>query len=214
MLAYLPWWSGALALSVIVLGFWLSLGRPLGVSGSWSRVVTWKDDRHIDQVEAPFRNNPKMLQDALMKATIEHFGEPAVVAALARHSGSTGVDVSYPTVRKVSAKGSWTMHACFLAMLVIGGLVASLVSGHFQPRFTLGELHAQLFGSGMGYLITLFVGGAMVGFGTQLAGGCTSGHGLSGCSRLVPASLIATGAFFGTAVAVSLLIHYFGGGAA
>jgi uncharacterized membrane protein YedE/YeeE len=86
-----------------------------------------------------------------------------------------------------------------------------MISGDYQPRFNLGELHSQLFGTGMGYIITLFAGGAMVGFGTQLGGGCTSGHGLSGCSRLVPASLIATAAFFGTAVVVSLLIHLFGG---
>lgn len=213
MYEYLPWWIGALALSGIVLGFWFSLGRPLGVSGSWARIVTWKDDQKIEQAEAPFRNNPKMLQDALMKATIEHFGESAVVAALARHSNVSPSDIARTVAKKMSNKGSWTMHATFLGMLMVGGFMASLLNGYYQPRFNLGEFHAHLFGSGMGYLITLFVGGAMVGFGTQMAGGCTSGHGLSGCSRLVPASLIATCAFFGTAVSVSLLIHYFGGGA-
>lgn len=212
MFAYLPWWSGAIALSSIVLGFWLVLGRPLGVSGSWARLVTWKEDKKIEQAEAPFRNNPKMLQDALMKATIEHFGEPAVVAALVKHNGVMLPDTNTQQASK-SVKGTWTMHAVFLAMLTVGGFITSLYTGHFQPSLNLGELHTQLFGSGMGYIITLFVGGAMVGFGTQLGGGCTSGHGLSGCSRLVPASLIATGAFFGTAVVVSLLLHYVSGGA-
>ena len=52
----------------------------------------------------------------------------------------------------------------------------------------------------------LFAGGVLVGFGTRLAGGCSSGHGLSGCGRLQPVSLVATAVFFGAAVAVSFLL--------
>ena len=52
----------------------------------------------------------------------------------------------------------------------------------------------------------LFVGGVLVGIGTRMAGGCSSGHGMSGCSRLQPVSLVATSVFFGTAVAVSSLL--------
>jgi uncharacterized membrane protein YedE/YeeE len=52
----------------------------------------------------------------------------------------------------------------------------------------------------------LFVGGILVGFGTRLAGGCSSGHGLSGCGRLQPVSIVATAVFFGTAVLVSFLL--------
>jgi len=210
MVQYIPWWTGAFALSAIVIGFWLSIGRPLGVSGSWARIVMWRDDRTIEKAEAPFRANPQMLQDALMKATVEHFGQEAVFAALSRNS-DTPIAPPSGSGLELQAKATWTMHAVFLAMLIFGGLLSSMISGHYQPRFNLGELHSQLFGTGMGYIITLFAGGAMVGFGTQLGGGCTSGHGLSGCSRLVPASLIATAAFFGTAVVVSLLIHLFGG---
>jgi uncharacterized membrane protein YedE/YeeE len=52
----------------------------------------------------------------------------------------------------------------------------------------------------------LFAGGVLVGFGTRLAGGCSSGHGLSGCGRLRPVSLLATAVFFGTAAVVSFLL--------
>ena len=52
----------------------------------------------------------------------------------------------------------------------------------------------------------LFAGGVLVGFGTRLAGGCSSGHGLSGCGRLRPVSMVATAVFFGTAVIVSFLL--------
>lgn len=213
MTAYLSWWMGALALSSVVIGFWFAVGRPLGVSGSWARVVTWQEDKSVAAAEAPFRANPRMLQDALMKATVAHFGETAVYEKLAEHKGVTAVTVS-PAGMPIKAKASWTMHLTFLVALVIGGFAAAWFSGQFQPVFTLGELHTSFFGTGFGYLMTLFFGGAMVGFGTQLAGGCTSGHGLMGCSRLVPASLIATAAFFGTAVIVSFVLHYFSGAAA
>ncbi len=49
--------------------------------------------------------------------------------------------------------------------------------------------------------------GVLIGYGAKLAGGCTSGNGLSGNAILSPASLVATGTFFGTAIAVSFLIE-------
>ena len=211
MSIYLSWWAGALALSSVVMGFWIAVGRPLGVSGSWARVIMWREDKSIEAAEAPFRANPEILQDALMQATIAHFGEDAVYGEMAENKGISKEQLVPSGTVELKSKASWTMHATFLGSLMIGGLAMSLLSGQYQPTFNLGELHTQLFGSGMGYLMTLFFGGAMVGFGTQLAGGCTSGHGLSGCSRLVPASLIATAAFFGTAVAVSLIVHFTSG---
>ncbi len=42
---------------------------------------------------------------------------------------------------------------------------------------------------------TLILGGLMVGFGTRLANGCTSGHGVCGLARLSPRSLAATATF-------------------
>ncbi len=59
---------------------------------------------------------------------------------------------------------------------------------------------------GLVMIAVLFVGGVLVGFGTRLAGGCSSGHGLSGCGRLYPTSLLATAVFFGTAVLVSFVL--------
>lgn len=214
MSSYLSWWMGALALSGVVIGFWFAVGRPLGVSGSWARIIMWREDKSIQAAEAPFRDNPAMLQDALMKATIAHFGEQAVYDTMARSKGIPAEELAAPGKKGVQNKASWTMHATFLVTLILGGLAATMLKGQFQPTFTLGELHTRMFGTGMGYLMTLFFGGAMVGFGTQLAGGCTSGHGLSGCSRLVPASLIATAAFFGTAVIVSFILYFTSGAGA
>ncbi len=53
----------------------------------------------------------------------------------------------------------------------------------------------------------LVLSGALIGYGARLAGGCTSGNGLSGNAILSPAALVATGTFFGTAIVVSFAIE-------
>ena len=53
------------------------------------------------------------------------------------------------------------------------------------------------------------VGGFLVGFGTRYAGGCTSGHAISGLSDLQPASLVAViGFFIGGLVMTHLLLPH------
>jgi uncharacterized membrane protein YedE/YeeE len=49
------------------------------------------------------------------------------------------------------------------------------------------------------------ISGVLVGLGTRLANGCTSGHGLCGLGRFSKRSLIATCAFFGIAVVTATL---------
>ena len=46
----------------------------------------------------------------------------------------------------------------------------------------------------------LILSGLLVGYGTRLGSGCTSGHGVCGIARLSPRSLIATGVFMSTAI--------------
>ena len=60
----------------------------------------------------------------------------------------------------------------------------------------------------------LVAAGMIVGFGTRLGAGCTSGHGVCGLSRLSPRSLVATLAFMGTGfVTVFVVRHLLAGGA-
>ncbi len=204
---YWSWWLSALALSGLTLGFWWVLKRPLGVSGSWARVVMHNNDKLINQAEAPFRNNPQLLKDALMRATIEEFGENAVQEVIARRAGLADKESPIIIDGSLPVRTPWTAHLTFLLMLVVGGLVSALLNGQLQLQFNFGATYSQLFGTGIAAWITLFVGGALVGFGTQLAGGCTSGHALSGTPRLVPASLLATAVFFTSAVVISILIR-------
>ncbi|HEY0445209.1 MAG TPA: YeeE/YedE thiosulfate transporter family protein [Allosphingosinicella sp.] len=58
----------------------------------------------------------------------------------------------------------------------------------------------------------LIVAGLLVGFGTRLGNGCTSGHGVCGMARLSPRSLAATATFMASAAAtVFILRHVIGG---
>ena len=103
-----------------------------------------------------------------------------------------------------------TANLLFLVGILIGGALAGRWGG--QPWGTSGQLSPEfhrLFGSGIRLVLVLFGGGILVGFGTRWSGGCTSGHGLSGCGRLQPPSLIATGVFFGVAIAVSFILERF-----
>jgi uncharacterized membrane protein YedE/YeeE len=59
-------------------------------------------------------------------------------------------------------------------------------------------------------LAWMFGGGLLIGFGTRLAGGCTSGHGIFGVSNLERASFEATASFLATGIATSLLVHRLG----
>lgn len=60
----------------------------------------------------------------------------------------------------------------------------------------------------------LILGGFLVGIGTMLGGGCTSGHGVCGIARLSPRSIVATGTFLLSAVVTVLVIRMVTGGGA
>ncbi len=56
--------------------------------------------------------------------------------------------------------------------------------------------------------LVIVAAGLLVGFGTRLGGGCTSGHGVCGIARLSPRSIAATAIFMGVAVAVVALTRH------
>ena len=68
----------------------------------------------------------------------------------------------------------------FLVGLILGPFIYNLISGK--------EINISISNS----LILLITAGAMVGLGTRLSSGCTSGHGISGISRFSLRSIIAT----------------------
>jgi len=108
------------------------------------------------------------------------------------------------SVRARSLALDW--RALFFLGIVVGGLVFALIAG--GPDFHgYGWLTQNFTGSARWVVAPILLGcGVLIGFGAKTAQGCTSGNGLGGCSIASPASLVATGTFFVTAIAVSFLI--------
>ena len=86
---------------------------------------------------------------------------------------------------------------------IVGGLLQPLRKGEVAWRmaFAIGLVAAPLLYRALAELpqsridagwATLVVAGLLVGFGSRLGSGCTSGHGVCGLSRLSPRSLVAT----------------------
>jgi hypothetical protein len=175
----------------------------MGVSGGVSSLINRLRFGPIEETEL----SQQELVEAMRQATVDAFGDAAIenrpeVEALA--SGSEGSVVLNTTARRTPST-----HAVLLGGLVAGGLASVAIAGSFAPTLGLtGELFPALVGRGgwAGPLV-LLAGGMLVGFGTRMAGGCTSGHGLCGVSRIQPGSIVATAAFFGSGVVVSFLLR-------
>ena len=124
-----------------------------------------------------------------LSASLAHAGARQVAGV----SGILGDLLRWP-VRPLGF-GAW-----FVAGLTLGGL---LLAQFAEPAA------AALTPRSLGWIL---VAGLLVGFGTRLGRGCTSGHGVCGVSRLSPRSLVATSVFVATAaVVVFLTRHVFAG---
>jgi uncharacterized membrane protein YedE/YeeE len=88
--------------------------------------------------------------------------------------------------------GAWA----FVIGLPLGALVVTAITGAAAPAFA-GP-------------VTLVIAGLIVGIGTRLGSGCTSGHGVCGMSRLSQRSLVATATFMITGFATVAAMNAFG----
>ena len=96
--------------------------------------------------------------------------------------------------------GAWLERAAFIFALI----AAPLVFGAF------GGVRVVEVATNPGLLVA---GGLLVGIGTRMGAGCTSGHGICGMGRFSKRSIAATATFVGVAIAVvTVTTHLVGGG--
>src|ERR687885_450797 len=94
--------------------------------------------------------------------------------------------------------GDTGWRVAFVLGLLLGAMAYILAAGGPAPVEVLASPPAIL------------IGGLLVGFGTRLGSGCTSGHGLCGMARFSRRSMVATAVFFGVAMlTVFLTGHVF-----
>ena len=86
----------------------------------------------------------------------------------------------------------------------------SFIAGLIAGGILLFIIHAEFFenSSGRG-LLTATIAGLLVGIGTRVGGGCTSGHGVCGIGRLSGRSLVATVTFMFAGIVIVALVQSF-----
>jgi uncharacterized membrane protein YedE/YeeE len=196
VIPHLPFWLGGLCLALVPILHWLLLNRALAVSGRFTALVDRVRFGKPEKVSA----DTDALVAALRAETIAAFGEGAVSAPEASPAP--------PAALAVASTSPGYVHVVFFFGLVLGGALSAALAGALVPTAGLhGEQFARVVAAlGVPVPVLLTFGGVLVGFGTRMAPGCTSGHGLCGLSQLQPGSAVATAAFFGAGVAVSLAL--------
>jgi len=106
----------------------------------------------------------------------------------------------------------------FIGGIFLGGLFSSLATGTWAAPTHFGALYTALMPhSEVGRVAWWSFGGVLIGMGSRLAGGCTSGHTINGVAMGSPASMVASAFFFAAAVGTAQITHYLvnvlGGGA-
>ena len=101
-----------------------------------------------------------------------------------------GTSIAESDMARTSAWG-------FIAGLPLGALAVRLATDWQPATFAAWPV--------------LIVAGLLVGFGTRMGSGCTSGHGVCGVSRLSQRSLVATAAFMAAGIATVFILSRIGG---
>jgi len=105
-----------------------------------------------------------------------------------------------------SSQVDWSV--IFLVGIIMGGFLAAFSGNELTGRF-LPPLWVENFGEHSYALrgLVAFLGGIFLAFGARLAGGCTSGHGISGASQLAVGSWVSLICFFiGGSITAFLLL--------
>ena len=133
---------------------------------------------------------------ALVGGTLIGFSASLLLWLLGRVAGISGIAGGLLS----AARGDRAWRLAFLAGLFAGGF-----SLHwFYPRAFEFEVFSGI--------PTLVAAGLLVGFGTRLGSGCTSGHGVCGLARRSPRSLAATALFMAAGMGTVLVIRHLMGG--
>lgn len=110
-----------------------------------------------------------------------------------RIAGVSGLVATF--VRIADAGPPWRLAAAFLVGLPLGAALVSIAVR--RPEISVTSS-----------VPLLVAGGLLVGFGTRLGSGCTSGHGVCGIGRLSPRSVVATATFMTAAIATVFVTRH------
>jgi uncharacterized membrane protein YedE/YeeE len=111
----------------------------------------------------------------------------------------------YFAQQSIRALREWRLP--FLIGMVLGGALSAVLSGGWAPTWDLGMFDQAIGFGPVGKLAWMFAGGLLIGFGTRMANGCTSGHGIFGLSNFELPSLVATLSFMASGIITTQLVY-------
>ncbi|KHT46339.1 membrane protein [Alteromonas marina] len=114
-----------------------------------------------------------------------------LLLTLGRIAGISGIAAGAMTQRGIERY--WRL--AFIAGIVLSAVLYMVFVGDLQVQTQMSSAW-------------LVIAGLLVGFGTRLGSGCTSGHGVAGLSRLSPRSIVATLTFMAAAIVTTNIIRH------
>lgn len=130
-----------------------------------------------------------------------------LMGSMGRIAGISGI-VGNLLISRPSGDSGWRI--TFVLGLISGPLLVMWLGGGLG---NVANAPGRVVGDPAGGVVLMLIAGFLVGVGTGLGSGCTSGHGVCGLSRLSPRSMAATGVFLLTAIiTVYVARHVLGGG--
>lgn len=180
---YLNWIKGSILLGVtFVLAFVIM--KPIGVSTEY--VV-------IDGIY-----EYKMHPELILKNENSPSGYTSTNAYLNKSGGSLAKHIKEPVYYGL----------IFVLSMILGGFIGRLTNKKSTPVKQIPEFHQKTFGNKPYLRYSLvFLGGVLMLIGARLAGGCTSGHMMSGIMQTSLSGYFFALVVFATAIPTALLIY-------
>jgi len=183
--AYLDWKAGGLLLGLVFV-LAVALAKPIGVSTQF--VI-------VDGLIGSLFNAELVTESATSKS-----GYASSNAYLDKSGGKYAQEVAKPL----------NYGLVFVLSMALGGFLGRLMtkSGGAAPVRQLPAVHAARFGESIVTRYVLaFIGGVIVLWGARLAGGCTSGHMMSGMMQTSVSGYLFAAAAFAAAIPTAMLIY-------
>jgi hypothetical protein len=163
-------------------------------SGAWSPYLVGALIGLLSMATFYFSNKPLSVSTAYAR-----------LAGLVGNLFSRGHTENLKFYQDTKPKIEWGVMLVF--GMLLGAFIAAVSGGEITGAW-VPALWEQRFGPDLALRLGMaFVGGVIMAYGARLAGGCTSGHGISGALQLSVSSWIALACFFATAVATSHLLY-------
>ncbi|MDD4127759.1 MAG: YeeE/YedE thiosulfate transporter family protein [Methanomicrobium sp.] len=142
-----------------------------------------------------------LLSDKPLGCSTSYFRTYGIIRKIVHKKGMD----ENPYYKKYKPEIEWQWMLVF--GIIVGAFISSVLSGVFELTWVPDMFAARFGDSPVLRVIVALIGGILMGFGARFAGGCTSGHGISGTTQLSLTSILAAVFMFAGGIATAILIY-------